>query len=137
MADFLPNEIPAATKPVSRGAGAALRGSLQRSVVSFTLASQASGSRLMLPTVPKGARGIRHRLQASATLATATLALGTTGTTGKYRAAATLTVTTPEDVCSAANVAAILTADEVQFLTVGTAALPAAGTLVVETLYNA
>lgn len=136
MADFNPNEIPAATKPVSRGPGAALRGAVQRSIVSHTLAGQAIGSRLMLPTVPKGARGVQHRLQSSVSLGASTVALGATGNVGKYRAAATLAVTTPEDVSSAVNTAAVLTADEVQFLTVGAAALPVGGTLAIETTYN-
>jgi hypothetical protein len=39
-------------------------------------------------------------------------------------------------VSKAVNLAAELTADEDQFATVGTAALPAAGTLVIETIFQ-
>lgn len=137
MADILPVEMPAATKPVTKRSGAAMRADVQRSVVSFTLAAQAIGDKLILPTVPAGARGVRHRIQSSVALgAAATLAIGITGNVGKYRAAAILNVTTAEEVSSAANTAAVLAADEPQFITVGAAALPGAGTLTVETIYN-
>lgn len=137
MADIYSNEAPAATKPVTKRAGSAIRGTTRRSIVSFTLAAQQIGDKLLLPTIPKGARGVRFRIQSSVALGgTATLALGIAGNTGKYRVAAILNATTAEDVSSAVNSAAVLTADEDPFITVAGAALPGAGTLVVETSYN-
>lgn len=137
MADFQSNEIPAATKPVTKRAGNAVNGEVRRTVSSFTLAAQAIGDRLMLPAVPKGARGVRFRIQSSVALGgVATLALGIAGNVGKYRAAAIKNDTNAEDVSSAVNTAAVLAAEEKPFLTVGAAALPGAGTLTVETTYT-
>lgn len=136
MADRQPNEVPAVTKPVTKAPGNATRAQMRRSIASFTLAAQAIGDRLMLPEIPAGARGVRHRMQSSVSLGTSTLALGITGNTGKYRAAATLAVTTPEEISSAVTTAAELATAEKPFLTVAVAALPGAGTLTVETIYN-
>lgn len=136
MADIKPNEMPAATKPVTKRAGNAINGQMLRSVLSFALNGQAVADKLILPPTPKGARGVRYRIQSSVSLGTSTLALGVSGNTGKYRAAATLAVTTPEEVSSAVNTAAALTAEENAFLTVAVAALPVGGTLTVEVIYN-
>jgi hypothetical protein len=100
-------------------------------ISSFNLAAQAIGDRLMLPRVPKGARGVITSIQSSVALGgVATLAIGIAGNTGKYRAAAIKNDTLEETVSSAVNTAAELAADEDQFLTVAAAALPGAGTLV-------
>jgi hypothetical protein len=138
FADFLPNEIPAnTTKPVVKRSQTAVGGRARRVISTFTLAAQAIGDRLMLPRVPKGARGVHHVIQPSVALgAAATLTLGIAGTVGKYRAAAIKNDTLRETVSLAVNTSAELAADEDQFLTVGAAALPGAGILVVETIYN-
>jgi hypothetical protein len=110
---------------------------LRRSVATITLAGQASGDTINLPARPKGSRYAGHQITASVSLGTATIALGIAGTPAKYRAAAVHTaVDTPTGVQIAARLAdAALTADEPQLLTVGTAALPGAGTLVIETFF--
>jgi hypothetical protein len=138
FADFLSNEVPAnTTKPVTKRASNAMGGRSKRVISTFNLTAQAIGDRLMLPRVPKGARGVHHALQPSVALgAAATLALGVAGNTGKYRAAAIKNDTAREVVSSAVNISAELAADEDQFLTVAAAALPNGGTLVVETFYN-
>jgi hypothetical protein len=138
MPDFYPVEAPAPTKPVTKAPANAVRSLVRRTVVSYAIAGQAIGDRLLLPRVPKGSRGVRHRLQASIALGgVATLALGVAGNVGKYRAAAILNTTVAEDVSSAVNMSTELAADEDQFLTVAGAALPAGpGILTVEILYN-
>lgn len=138
MADFLSIEAASdGSAPTVQRAGNAIRAKVRRTSSTFTFASQAAGSRLLLPKVPKGAKGVHHRITVSVTTATATLALGIAGNTTKYGAAvAYTTADTPTSVAKAANLAAELAADEDQFLTVGTAALPAAGTLVVETFFT-
>lgn len=100
----------------------------------ITLASQAADDTIVLAKVPKGMRFSVGRLTASATLGTATVAIGTAASAGKYRAAATFTAAnTPTSFGTAAAMAAgRLTADEVIIATIGTAALPSSGTLVVE-----
>lgn len=140
MAEHLPGNIsdPDA-RPTVKNDGADLDASLRRSIAIITAAAQADGDTIKLPTIPKGARGVHHRLTASATMgATATIAIGIAGNTGKYRTAAVFTaVDTPTVVGKAANMgAAALAADEEQFITIAAAALPGAGTLVVETFYT-
>lgn len=143
MADFYSVEAPAAAKPTVKRSANAIRAEVRRNISTFVCdatgcGAAAIGSRLMLPTVPKGARGVHHRITVSATLGAATLAIGITGTIAKYAAAATYTAAdTPTSKCIAANLAAELTANEDQFLTVAAAALPNDGTkIVVETLYT-
>lgn len=143
MADFYPVEAPAAAKPTVKRSANAISAKLRRTITTFVCdgtgcGGAAAASRLMLPVVPKGARGIKHRITVSATLGTTTLALGITGTTAKYAAAATYTnADTPVSIAKAANLAAELTADEQQFLTTAVAALPNGGEkIVVETEYT-
>jgi hypothetical protein len=144
MADFYSSEAPAhTTRPTVKNPGNAVSAKLRRTVSTFVCnaagcGAAAAGSRLMLPRVPKGARGVKHRVTVSATLGAATLAVGITGTIAKYGAAATYTA--PETGVSLAktvNLAAELAADEDQFLTTAAAALPNGGELiVVETEYT-
>lgn len=127
-----------ANSPRSQRSMTDLGAKLRRSVATITLAAQASGDIINLPQRPKGSRYAGHQITASVSLGTATIALGTPGTAGKYRAAAVHTaVDSPTNVGIAARLAdAALTADELQILTVGTAALPGAGTLIVELFYT-
>lgn len=78
---------------------------------------------------------VQFNLSASAG-ASATLALGIAGDTGKYRAAAVLT-TAGAWVASNLNAAtgAVLTAAEAWLLTVAVAALPASGRMLIRVLY--
>jgi hypothetical protein len=144
MADFYSSEAPArTTKPTVARPANAVSAKLRRTVSTFVcdgtnVGAAAIGSRLMLPTVPKGARGVKHRITNSATLGAATLALGIAGNVTKYAAAATYTgVNAPVSIAKASILAAELAADEVQFLTTAAAALPNDGTIiVVETEYS-
>jgi hypothetical protein len=100
MADFYSSEAPArTTKPTVARAANAVSAKLRRTVSTFVcdgtnVGAAAIASRLLLPRVPKGARGVKHRITVSATLGTATLALGIAGNTSKYAAAATYTAPT-------------------------------------------
>ncbi len=103
----------------------------------FTMNSQADGDDIRVARLPVGAVPIVGIINASATMgASATAAIGITGTTGKYRAAATFTAAAPTlfGVASAMGVAN--TAEETVLLTVGTAALPSSGTVIVQMLYS-
>lgn len=103
-----------------------------------TMASQATTVSTEVGVLPIGARFMFGMLQVSVTAgATATLAIGITGATGKYRAAATQTVTTPSLFgVNAAVAAAALTAEETILLTIAAAALAAAGRLVIQMYYT-
>jgi len=100
----------------------------------FTYAGQAAGSRLFIGTLPIGAIFEGVELTTSATTGTATLQVGSNSSPAKYAAAAA--VTTPDVPVVAAKASgkaqAPLTAPEDVWITTAAAALPGAGTLVVE-----
>ena len=74
--------------------------------------------------------------QASATLgSSATVAIGITGATGKYRAAATHTSTAPV-VFGLQAASVTLAAGEEIFITIASAALPSSGTFVVDLYFS-
>lgn len=144
MADFNSLEYPATTKPIAQRSRNAIRSKTVRTVSTFkcdatNVGAAAAGSRLMLPVIPKGARGVHYVITASATMgAAATFALGIAGNIAKYRAAAVITaVETPETIRKTAFLSAELAADEQPFLTTAAAAMVNAGELlVVETIYS-
>lgn len=99
----------------------------------FTYNTQTTSDTLQLFTLPTGATFIKGWAYTSVTTSTATLAFGNASSTGKYRAAAAITTTdSPQDFgITAAASAAPLSAEEVVIATIGTASLPASGTLTV------
>lgn len=104
-------------------------------VEEVTLASQAIADTIEVARLPKGAVPLYGVIVSSVSLATATVAVGIVGTPGKYRAAATLAVTTPNVFGVADGVGQAVGAEETVILTVGAAALPASGTLRVMLVY--
>lgn len=126
--------IPAGLKPSASVYGARLR----RIRATFTYATQTTSDTLVVGVLPTGATVFQVALNTSVSTSTATLALGITGTTGKYRAAAAVTTTDAPQVAMLAARAADspLTAEETVFLTIGTASLPSSGTLVVDIIYS-
>lgn len=95
----------------------------------FTLAAQATTDDLRM-YLPSGFRPVALRLDPSVTLGTSTLQLGNSGTAAKYRAAAALTA--PALAALPIGASAKLAAQEEVIIAIGTASLPASGTLVVE-----
>lgn len=126
-------DVPA-TKPSATVVG----GRLRRFRATVTLASQADGDTVVLAKIPAGHSFAYGVLTSSASLSTATIAIGNATTAGKYRAAAvhTATVATLFGISSAADDAP-LTAEETVILTNTTAALPSSGTLVVDLYFSA
>lgn len=116
------------------GVGAKLR----RYRATITLASQASGDTVVLADIPAGEDFAYGLLTATVSLGTATVAIGTSTTAGLYRAAAVNTaVDTPALFGTAAQIAAAPVAPTQRvILTVGTAALPASGTLVIDLFFT-
>lgn len=104
----------------------------------ITLASQPFNDFIRLFRLPAGVYPLRGLLQSTVTLGTSTVAIGITGTTGKYRAAATFTaVDTPTPFgVTGANISGglpvPLAAAEEVIATIGIANLPASGTLLVD-----
>lgn len=125
---------PVGYKPAATVYGARLK----RLRGSFTLATQTTSDTLVIGTLPAGATFAYGKITSSVSLGTATVAIGISGTTGKYRAAAVFTaVDTPTDFGTVAQVSASpLAAEEQVFATIAVASLPASGTLVIDLYYS-
>lgn len=125
-----PAQLPSATS----GYGARLH----RYRASITLASQASGDTVVLANIPAGQCFAKGVIVTDTSLGTATVSVGNASSAAKYKAAAVFTATdTPTAFGKAAAVAAVpSTAQEQVLLTVGTAALPASGQLVVDLYFS-
>lgn len=140
MANTYASEVSGlGTIPETNANGAVQGGRLRRFRATITLASQADGDTITLAKVPAGYAFAYGVINASATLgSTATVAIGVSGTAGKYRTAATFTAAAPTLF---GNVAAVddapLTASETVIMTVGAAALPSSGTCTVDLYYSA
>jgi hypothetical protein len=104
----------------------------------ITLATQTTSDTIVLGILPKGATFLYGMLTTSVTLATATIAIGIAGTTGKYRAGAVFTATdTPTLFGDDAAMLTKLTSAETVFITIGVASLPGSGNLLVDLYYCA
>lgn len=112
-------------------------GSLRVFCEKITLDAQAIGDTVEVARLPKGAVPLYGVIVTDTAFGvTATVAVGISGTAGKYRAAALFNVADiPEVFGVAAGVGEALAAEETVIVTVGAAALPASGTLRVTMVY--
>lgn len=144
MAAYLSTELGGSANQTSAPVGykpnATTYGGRIRSIrASFTLASQATTDTLVIGNLPAGSTFAGGLLHSDTSLgATATLAIGIAGATGKYRTAATFTSTnTPTDFGNTAAVVEDATTAERQVIgTIAAAALPASGNLCIEIFYR-
>ena len=146
MAQYLSNELAGTTTGTSTSASAGYKpvatvygARLKRLRASVALASQTTSDTILLGNLPAGATFAYGVINTTATLGTSTVAIGITGTTGKYRAAATFTTAdTPTLFGTAAQqaLASPLSAEESVIATIAVANLPASGTLVVDLFYS-
>lgn len=105
----------------------------------FALNTQTTSDTLVIGNLPAGATFAYGVLTASATLgASATIAIGPSTSTGKYRAAAVFTTADTPTLfgITAATSAAPLAAEEQVIVTIASASLPSTGTLVVDLYYS-
>ena len=114
---------------------------LKRLRATFTYASQATTDTLVIGNLPAGSTFAYGLITTSVSMSTSTLAIGITGTTGKYKAAGSaITATDTPTLFGIATIAGAtdpaLSAEEQVIGTIGTAALPASGTLVVDIFYS-
>ena len=124
--------------PVSLPSGGVVDGNVRVKRSTITLATQTTSDTIVIAKAKEGESFLYGVLTASATLgASATVAIGVTGTTGKYRAAATFTTANTPTLFGTAAGAATLAADEEIFITIGSASLPGSGTLVVDMYFSA
>lgn len=145
MAAYLSTELGGSANQTSAPVGYKPRATvyqarLKRLRATFTYNTQTTSDTLVIGNLPAGATFAFGLVTTSASTSTATLAIGISGTTGKYRAAAAVTTTdVPQLFGPAAQVGAsdpALSAEEQVFITIGTASLPASGTLVVDLFYS-
>lgn len=114
-----------------------VHGTTRQFAETFTMDTQTTSDTINVCRLPKGAVVLYGILTNSATMgAAATVAIGITGTTGKYRAAAVKTTITPEVFGVAAGLNTALTAEETVFITIAVASLAAAGTVTVTMVYG-
>lgn len=132
MATF--NSVQAAARAAgTKLDGAVHGGKLRRFRADINLASQASGDVGTLLTLPRGYRFAYGVLNTDTSLGTATISIGVSGTAAKFRAAAVFTATdTPTLFGKQAPTEEAEGSEQEILLTVGTAALPAAGNLTVD-----
>lgn len=112
---------------------------IKRMRATFTLNTQTTSDTLVIGNLPPGATFLYGILNTDTSLgATATLAIGNSTTTDKYRAAATFTSTNTPTLFgkTAAAAADPLSAAEQVIGTIAAANLPASGTLVVDLFYS-
>ena len=102
----------------------------------ITLASQASADTIVIAKALQGEKFVAGIITTDTSLATATVKIGNKDDDDKYKAAAVFTSTNTPTLFGNAAAMAALAADEEIFITVGTAALPASGTLKVTMLFS-
>ncbi len=124
--------------PARRVDGSVWTARLRRYRATVALAGQGNGDDVVLFRVPAGSVFAYGVLNSSASLGTSTIAVGVGGTTNRYKNAATFTAAnTPTLFGKAQEVSgAALPADTDILLTIGAAALPGSGTLVVDMYFS-
>lgn len=136
MTTYYVNELTGFTSlPVVKpSAAVGVGGRLRRYSGSITLNGQLTTDTIVVGQIPSGADFAYGVITSSVSLGTSTAAIGVTGTTGLYRAAAVFTaVDTPTTFGNTAAVKAVpLATEQTVFITIGVAALPVGGTLVVD-----
>ena len=102
----------------------------------ITLATQTTSDQIIIAdNVPVGYTFMFGVVTTTVTLGTATIAIGTSATAGKYRAAAVFTTIDTPTLFGVTAGQAPLTAAETVQIAIGTASLPASGTLTTALFY--
>lgn len=128
-----------ASTPVVKASAISAYGSrLKRFRATITLNTQTTSDTIVVGQIPAGLSFAYGVINTDTSLGSSTVAIGVTGTTGKYRTAATFTSTnTPTFFGNVAGVnAAALSAEETVFITIAAANFPASGNLVVDLYYS-
>ncbi len=126
------------TNPPTKNGPEVGGGKLRVLTDTVTYATQTTSDTIVLfgKRIPVGATVVAGYLTTSVTTSTATIAIGITGSTTKYKAAGAVTTTdVPQWFGTAAGGLSQTTTEEQVFITIGTASLPASGTLDVVLFY--
>lgn len=146
MAAYLSTELGGSANQTSAPVGYKPRATvyqarLKRLRASFTLNTQTTSDTLVIGNLPAGATFAYGVYNASVSLGgTATLAIGISGTTGKYCAATAFTAANAPTlfgtVATQGAADPALAAEEQVIATIGSASLPASGTMVIDLYYS-
>lgn len=148
MAQYLSNELAGTTTGLTQASGVAsgykpaatvYAGRLKRFRATVTYASQTTSDTILLAQVPAGFTFAFGVLNADTSSGSTTLAIGISGTTGKYRAAGAFTSTnTPTffGTAAAAGATSALSDTENIILTLAAATAPSSGTLIVDLFFS-
>lgn len=139
MTVFYSSELASITAtPVVKAADAGYAARLIRFRATIALASQTTSDTIVVAIVPAGYAFAFGMHCTDTSLGSSTVAIGITGTTGKYRTAATFTATNTPTLFG--NVAAMddaaLSADQTVFITIAAATMPSSGIYVVDTYWS-
>ena len=127
-----------AAVPVSLPSGGIVDGNVRVKRATIALDTQTTSDTIVIAKAQEGESFLYGVLNSSATLgASATVAIGVTGTVGKYRAAATHTAANVPTLFGVNAGVATLAAEEEIFITIASASLPGSGTLVVDMYFSA
>jgi hypothetical protein len=138
FAGVLDGTLLPAAKADGRSNNSPVRAFVATFDLSLAAVAKVSGDTNVCFRVPAGYRFLYGLINASATMgATATIAIGVSGTAGKYRTAATFTAAAPTLFGnSTAADDAPLSAYEDVLITIAAADLPASGILIVTMFYS-
>lgn len=111
---------------------------VKRFRATITLASQATTDTVVLADIPAGMVFAGGEITSSVSLGSSTIAVGTSASTAKYKAAATFTATDTPTPFGKASALAMdpLASPERIILTIAAAALPSSGTLVIDLYFT-
>tara|TARA_R110000744_G_scaffold139185_1_gene250195 strand:- start:4 stop:426 length:423 start_codon:yes stop_codon:yes gene_type:complete len=127
-----------AAVPVSLPSGGIVDGNVRVKRATITLDTQTTSDTIVIAKGHEGESFLYGVINSSATLgASATVAIGVTGTVGKYRAAATHTAANVPTLFGVNAAVATIAAEEEIFITIASASLPGSGTLVVDMYFSA
>lgn len=126
------------TTPPTQAEAADVGGRVRCFNETVTLATQTTSDTIEIGILPEGARFLYGIYNSTVSLGgTATIAIGISGSTAKYLAATAYTATnTPTLFGKTAAVGVKLTAQEIVFITIAAASLPASGTVNIQLFYT-
>lgn len=105
-------------------------------IETVAMTTQTTGDIIYVARLPKGSIFLYGVLQTDTSTGSATIALGISGSTAKYKAAAAFTATdTPTFFGKAAATGVALTQDDDILITIAAASLPSTGNLTIEFVY--
>jgi hypothetical protein len=138
MTVYYANELaPRNTVPVGQVDGSVVNGHVRVHRATITLASQTTSDTIVVALPNIGDSFLYGVITTDTSLGSSTVAIGITGTTAKYKAAATFTATDTPTLFGKAGAQTKLTGTETIFITIGAATFPSSGTLVVDLYFSA